>query len=117
MRALVKELSAGVASIDAIRALAGFAQRDVRYIAVEVGIGGFQPHRATDVFANRYGDCKDKATLLRAMLHEIGIESHYVLVNATRGMVDPKLPTAGSFNHVILAIKVPADAKKLAATI
>jgi transglutaminase-like putative cysteine protease len=73
---------------DPIRALARFAQRDVRYVAVAIGIG-YQPHAAGEVFTNRFGDCKDKATLLRAMLKEMGVESQYVLVNTTRDAVDP----------------------------
>jgi transglutaminase-like putative cysteine protease len=92
---------------ESVHAMARFAQKDVRYVAVEIGIGGYQPHAAADVFANRYGDCKDKATLLRTMLAAIGVASDYVLVHTTRGMVDPRLPTIEAFNHVILAIHVP----------
>src|SRR5258705_1780583 len=60
-----------------MQALASFVQKDIRYVAIELGIGGMQPHPATEVFANRFGDCKDKVTLLGAMLKEIGIESYY----------------------------------------
>ncbi|HEX8172822.1 MAG TPA: DUF3857 domain-containing protein [Thermoanaerobaculia bacterium] len=102
---------------DAVRTLGRFAQRDVRYVAVEIGIGGYQPHAAGDVFSNRYGDCKDKATLLRTMLREVGVESEYVLVHTTRGVVAPDLPTMFTFNHVISAIRVPADAPKWSAII
>lgn len=105
-----RELTNGVA--DPIGALARFAQRDVRYVAVEIGIGGYQPHAAGDVFKNRYGDCKDKATLLRAMLKETGVESHFVLVHTTRGMVEPSFPTVYAFNHVISAIQIPRERAK-----
>ena len=84
-------------------------QRQVRYVAIEIGIGGYQPHAAQEVFANRYGDCKDKATLLSAMLREIGIESHYVLVHTSRGAVVPQFPSGLSFNHAILAIQLPPE--------
>jgi len=107
LQAKVRELAKSPAKEASIRALARFAQKDVRYVAIEIGIGGYQPHAAGDVFRNRYGDCKDKATLLKAMLKEIGIESHYVLVHTTRGHVDPQLPLLASFNHVILAIASP----------
>ena len=60
-----------------LRAPAAFAQRDIRYVAIEIGIGAYQPHAARDVLLNRYGDCKDKVTLLAAMLQEVGIESYY----------------------------------------
>jgi hypothetical protein len=76
-------------------------------VAIELGIGGWQPHSASEVFTHRYGDCKDKATLLAAMLHEIGVESYYVPINTNRGSVTPDTPANLGFNHVILAIKVP----------
>jgi transglutaminase-like putative cysteine protease len=102
---------------DAMRAIARFTQRDVRYVAVEIGIGGFQPHAAGEVFSNRFGDCKDKANLLRTMLRENSVESYHVLVNTSRGVIDPKYPTLG-FNHVISAIHVtPEQAKVLPAVI
>lgn len=92
--------------------LARFAQRDVRYVAVEIGIGGYQPHAAGEVFTNRFGDCKDKATLLRTMLKEVGMDAYYVLVHATRGVTDPTFPTIGAFNHVISAIPISAEKAK-----
>jgi transglutaminase-like putative cysteine protease len=118
LQAKSRELApADRAPLDRIRALAAFAQRDVRYVAIEIGVGGYQPHEAGEVFAKRYGDCKDKATLLRTMLRESGIESFYVILNATRGIVDPVFPSIGAFNHVILAIRMPAAAPDLYATI
>ena len=94
--------------LDKMRAIAGFIQRDVRYVAIELGIGGWQPHPATDVFSHRYGDCKDKATLMSAMLSAIGVESYYVVINSERGSVEANTPAhRGAFNHVILAIKLP----------
>jgi hypothetical protein len=110
LQAKVKELTAGAA--DPIRPLARFAQRDVRYVAVEIGIGGYQPHAAGEVFSNRFGDCKDKATLLRTMLKELGIDAHFVLVNATRGATDPTFPSMFAFNHVIAAIPLSAEKAK-----
>jgi hypothetical protein len=95
-----------------IYALAAFVQRDVRYVAIELGIGGYQPHAAADVFAHRYGDCKDKATLLSTMLKEIGIESYYVIINTERGSVDANTPPNLGFDHVMLAIQLPTDLDK-----
>ncbi len=95
-------------SIEKARAIARFVQHDIRYVAIELGIGGWQPHAATDVFTHHYGDCKDKATLMATMLKEIGLESYYVVINTTRGSVGPKTPAHNAFNHVILAIKLPA---------
>lgn len=89
-------------------AIAGFVQQEIRYVAIELGIGGWQPHAAAEVFAHRYGDCKDKATLMSTMLQQAGIDSYYVVINTLRGAVGPETPPMMFlFNHVILAIKLP----------
>jgi hypothetical protein len=106
----VSELTASSPdALDKMRALAQFLQQDIRYVAIELGIGGWQPHPATDVFRHRYGDCKDKAGLMRSMLHEIGIESYHVAINVTRGSITPDTPAHRGFNHAITAIKLPAN--------
>jgi transglutaminase-like putative cysteine protease len=105
----VAELTAGLSDpVEKMKALASFAQRQIRYAAIEIGIGGYQPHAASDIYLHKYGDCKDKVTLLSAMLHEIGIESYYVLINVRRQMVNPDFPMTG-FNHAILAIHLPDE--------
>jgi Domain of Unknown Function with PDB structure (DUF3857)/Transglutaminase-like superfamily len=93
--------------LDKMKALARFVQHDVRYVAIELGIGGWQPHPAADVFTHRYGDCKDKATVMRSLLREIGVESYYLVINTERGSVTPETPAHSGFNHVITAIKIP----------
>src|SRR5580704_12760489 len=103
----VTELTSGISDpLVQMKALASYMQRNIRYVAIEIGIGGFQPHPASDVFAHQYGDCKDKATLLSAMLKEIGIDSYYVLIHTERGIVNPKFPSL-RFDHAILAIRLP----------
>jgi hypothetical protein len=69
----VAELTAGKSDpLQKIRALTTYMQRQIRYVAIEIGIGGLQPHPAADVFKHQYGDCKDKATLLGTMLKKSG---------------------------------------------
>lgn len=105
------------AQLDKMKALANFLQHDIRYVAIELGIGGWQPHSAADVFTHHYGDCKDKATLMRSMLREIGVDSYYVIINTERGSVTPATPAHNGFNHAIMAIKVAdgmADASVVA---
>ncbi len=87
-------------------AITGFMQDEIRYVGIEVGVGGLQPHAASAVFAGRYGDCKDKATLLIAMLHAAGIEAHYVLVDSDRGFVASNFASQFS-DHMITAIALP----------
>ena len=93
--------------LDKMKALANFVQDDIRYVAIELGIGGWQPHPAPEIFTHHYGDCKDKATLMGSMLHEIGVNSFQVAINTDRGSVTPSTPAHRGFNHVILAIKLP----------
>lgn len=95
-----------------MKALAKFVQGDIRYVAIELGIGGWQPHPAPEIFTHRYGDCKDKATLMSSMLHEIGIESFYMSINTVRGGAAPdRPPMIGWFNHEILAVRLPEGLK------
>src|ERR1700675_201739 len=104
----VAELTAGRAGqLEKMRALAQFVQRDIRYVAIQLGIGGWQPHPAPEIFTHKYGDCKDKATILSTMLKEIGVTSYYVSVNTERGTVTPATPATRWFNHEILAIRLP----------
>ncbi len=107
MAAKANELVAGKTDfVDRSEAIAEFVQKQVRYFVIEMGIGGWQPHPAADIFRNRYGDCKDKATLLSAMLSAVDIHSTLVLVDTRRGVVDPDAPSMFG-NHMIAAIEIP----------
>ncbi len=99
--------AAKTSPLEKMQALAQFMQQDIRYVAIELGIGGWQPHPAPDIFFHRYGDCKDKATLMISMLREIGIEAHYVIINAYRDAVTRDEPAHNAFNHAITAITLP----------
>jgi Domain of Unknown Function with PDB structure (DUF3857) len=104
----VVELTAGRDTVlQKMEGVAGFLQKDVRYVAIELGVGGWQPHAAGDIFMHRYGDCKDKATLMSAMLKQFGVDSYYLFINTERGAVGPETPPERVFDHAILAIKLP----------
>lgn len=120
IRQQVTRLTASKATqLQKMQAIGDFVQHDIRYVAIELGIGGIQPHSAPDVFSHRYGDCKDKATLVRSMLREIGVDSYHVVIHAQRGSVTRDMPAHDGFNHVITAIKLPEglDDPSLVATI
>ena len=85
-----------------------YIQKNIRYFIVFRGIGGLQANHASEIFRNRYGDCKDKTTLLISMLQVAGIHAFYVPVDSNRGVVDPDAPSLVG-NHMITAIEVPAD--------
>lgn len=105
--AKAQALTAGKSDFyDKTEAIAEFVQKDIRYFVIEKGIGGLQPHPAADIFRNRYGDCKDKSTLLAAMLSTVGIHSALVLVDTTRGFVDPEAPSMLG-DHAIAAVQIP----------
>ena len=96
-------------TLSKMQAIAQFLQHDVRYVAIQLGIGGWQPHPVQEVFTKRYGDCKDKVTLMRTMLREIGVDSYHLLINDERDSVTPASPPHMAFNHAILAIKLPDE--------
>ena len=105
----VAELTVGVSDpLKKMQVLAAYVQQQIRYVAIEIGIGGLQPHPAADVFKHQYGDCKDKATLLSAMLKQIGVDSYYVMIDTHRGIVNPDFPSLRG-NHMIMAIRLPQD--------
>ncbi len=95
-----------------IQAIGGYVQR-IKYVAIEIDLargGGYKPHYATDVFSKQYGDCKDKANLMRAMLKQAGIDSYLVVIYAgDRNHVRREWPSPHQFNHAIIAIKVNED--------
>lgn len=91
---------------DKTEAIGEFVQKQVRYFAIEMGIGGYRPHPAGDIFHNRYGDCKDKATLLTSMLSTVGVHGALVMVDHRRGVVDPDAPSIVG-DHMIAAIEIP----------
>ncbi len=106
----VTSLTASKATkLQKMRALAEFVQHDIRYVSIQLGIGGWQPHPAPDIFSHRYGDCKDKATLMRSMLREIGVESYQVAINTERGSITPETPAYRGFDHEITVIRLPDD--------
>jgi hypothetical protein len=91
---------------DVVSRLLAALQKDVRYAGVEVGEGSIVPRAPRTVLANKYGDCKDKATLLVAMLREAGFPAHVALLNAGEGFdVHPELPGASPFNHAIVVVE------------
>ncbi|HKF47927.1 MAG TPA: DUF3857 domain-containing protein [Terracidiphilus sp.] len=108
--ARVQQLTAGAPDyFTKLQRITESIQKDIRYFIVMRGIGGLQANHAADIFRNRYGDCKDKATLLISMLKAAGIQAVYVPVDDHRGVVDPDNPSLLG-NHMIAAIEIPADA-------
>ena len=95
------------------RALAA-VQKDVRYAGVEVGEGSIIPRTPATVLHNKYGDCKDKATLLVAMLRSAGVPAHVVLLRAGTDLdANDDLPGLGMFNHAIVRVDAAGGAEAI----
>jgi transglutaminase-like putative cysteine protease len=92
---------------DSVKAVHRYVARDVRYVAISLGMGGYQPRSVSDVVATGYGDCKDKATLFIAMAARLGVTAYPVLLSAG-GDVDRRLPTIFQFNHAIAVVERPS---------
>jgi transglutaminase-like putative cysteine protease len=88
-----------------IRAVYDLVVRKTRYVGLEFGIHGYQPYRTTQVFARKFGDCKDKASLLVVMLREIGVDASLVLARTRRGGdLDPEPASLAPFDHAIVYV-------------
>jgi tetratricopeptide (TPR) repeat protein/transglutaminase-like putative cysteine protease len=104
IQAKAAELTKGMKTDDEkIHAIYNFVSLKYHYIGLDFGIGRYQPHAADDVLDNGYGDCKDKHTLLAALLKAAGIEAWPALIHSTRKL-DPDVPSPAQFNHVITVV-------------
>ena len=110
---LAREIAAG-AGADPLTRIArsvAYVRDRVRYVAIELGVGAWQPRPAHEVLSRMLGDCKDKATLLRAVLAAQGIDSYPVLVSAMqRDTVSEEVPAPQAFDHLVLAVALPPGA-------
>jgi tetratricopeptide (TPR) repeat protein len=85
-----------------VRAIHALVVSGTRYVGLEFGIHGYKPYKVTQVLARRFGDCKDKASLMVALLREVGVEAELVLVRTRRGGNVEKQPASlAVFDHAI----------------
>lgn len=101
--ALAEEITKGVVDRrDQAMAIDAWIKKNVRYVAVLLAVGRVVPNDAASVLHNKFGDCKDKATLMSALLAAKGIASEQVLLNQGNAYTLPEPPTMVSLNHVML---------------
>jgi len=99
---VLAKLPAGADNKLKVDAIYEHVVRNTRYVGLEFGIHGYKPYRTTDVYSRRFGDCKDKASLLKVMLAQAGIDSHLVLVRTREQGNAPDSPASlALFNHAI----------------
>jgi len=106
----VRELTATARTeYEKIQAIGRYVQ-NIQYISIQTGLGrggGYRPHLATQIFAKSYGDCKDKANLMRTMLKVLGINAFPVSIySGDPSYVRTEWPSPQQFNHCIVAIRV-----------
>jgi tetratricopeptide (TPR) repeat protein/transglutaminase-like putative cysteine protease len=106
LKAKAAELVQGkTTNMQKVKAIYDYVSRDYRYVSLSFGLGRYQPHAAGEVLANGYGDCKDKNTLLAALLAAQGFESTSVLIGSQHKL-DPDVPSPLQFDHVITRVNV-----------
>lgn len=98
---LAREVAQGLSSDkDKAQAAYDWIRKNLRYVAVYMGVGGYVPNDVENILRNRYGDCKDHVLLMIALLKAMGIEAVPALMNTTPEYALPELPVG--FNHVIV---------------
>ncbi|CAN5368742.1 hypothetical protein BH20ACI2_BH20ACI2_17620 [soil metagenome] len=113
--AKARELTAGAETeLDRIRAIGHYVQ-NLQYISIDIGVGygnGYKPRPSSLVLGRGYGDCKDKANLMRALLRAIKIEAYPIAIySGDPAFVREEWASPRQFNHCIIAVKV-SDATK-----
>lgn len=93
--------------LDKAKAIYAWVQDHVKYVAFEEGLEGFVPRQASDVCAKRYGDCKDMASILTAMMQLCGLDAHFTWIG-TRAIpyTYEEVPLPVTDNHMISAVKI-----------
>lgn len=95
--------------LEKIQAIGNFVQ-NLQYISIDIGVGhgnGYRPRASNLVLSRGYGDCKDKANLMRAMLKALKIDAYPVLIfSGDPAFVREQWPSPRQFNHCIIAVKV-----------
>lgn len=110
-KTFIHKLTEGfVTDQEKINAIYEYMQQNLRYVAIEYGISGWQTYDAASVVKTGYGDCKGLTNYMKAALNEIGISSYAALVNAGEDYykLDESFPS-NRFNHVILCIPTDED--------
>ena len=95
---------------DRVSAILQYLDREVRYTGIEFGDAAIVPHSPNETLTHKYGDCKDKASVLVAMLRSVEIPAYVALLNAgDREDLAPDLPGMSMFDHAIVFVPGPPD--------
>ncbi len=103
VKELAQRLGAGATTVEQkVRAVHGYVASQIRYVGLEFGIHSLKPHAVREVIQRQFGDCKDQATLMVALLAELGVEARVALVRTSDlGRLHDDVASLGVFNHAI----------------
>jgi Domain of Unknown Function with PDB structure (DUF3857)/Transglutaminase-like superfamily len=102
IKKLAAEITTGAKNKrDEVRMIHQWVSRNVRYVGVFLGLGGFVPRTTTQILETKYGDCKDHTTLTIALLRARGIEATTALIQTASAFQLPKVAVVGAFNHAV----------------
>lgn len=109
-KAKVRQLTAGCASDkEKVAALYKFLEESTRYVSIQLGIGGYQPMTASEVWRQGFGDCKALSNYMMALLAEAGVPSHCVAISTREEKLLPDFPNFQQMNHMILEVPLSTD--------
>ncbi|RKR81107.1 transglutaminase superfamily protein [Mucilaginibacter gracilis] len=114
----IRQMTAGIKTDkEKAKFLYNYMQKNMRYVSVQLGIGGLKPFAATFVDQKKYGDCKALSNYMTALLKAVHIPSYYAIVRAeaNREPADPSFP-ADPFNHIIVCVPFKNDTTWLECT-
>jgi len=102
-RELVQRIAAGKTTTrEKVEAVYDWVVKNTRYVALEFGIYGYKPRRSVQTVSRGWGDCKDKAAVIVAMLNELGIDATMVLVRTGhRGRFNSTVASLAPYDHAI----------------
>lgn len=113
IEAKARELTSGAKTeLDKVKAIGTFVQ-NLQYISIDIGVGhgnGYKPRPSNLVLNRGYGDCKDKANLMRALLKVVGIDAYPIAIySGDPEYVRAEWASPRQFNHCIIAVKVSEE--------
>lgn len=108
IKALVKDTDS---DYEKVKKLYAYLGENMRYVSIQLGIGGLQPMEAAETARLGFGDCKALSFYMKVMLKLLGIESEYVVISTSNSRLYADYPNAQQMNHVIL--KVPLKERTL----
>src|ERR1700733_10009010 len=113
VRAKAQELTQGLnGDLEKTEALYDFVSKNFRYVSLSLEVGRYQPHAASEVLHDQYGDCKDKHTLLASLLEAEGLHASSVRINSSRKL-DPDVPSPSQFDHVITMLPMGKEKEEV----